>query len=74
MIIFKNIIYLALIACFIRGLFVFDQGGSAKDTYPTASAICFVGSISGAIAMFCIELWLIDKIRPDSKTHDNKTE
>jgi hypothetical protein len=45
------IIYISIVAAFLRGLFVFDQGGSAADTYPTASAICFIGSIFLAIYM-----------------------
>jgi len=43
------IIWLAIGASFLRGLLVFDQGHSAKLTYPTASAICLVGSILCAI-------------------------
>jgi len=45
------VIWLAILAAFLRGLFVFDMGGSAQNSYPTASAICFVGSILGAILM-----------------------
>ncbi len=45
------IIYASIVAAFLRGLFVFDQGGSAAGTYPTASAICFIGSIFLAIYM-----------------------
>jgi hypothetical protein len=45
------VIWLAILAAFLRGLFVFDMGGSAQSTYPTASAVCFVGAILGAILM-----------------------
>jgi len=41
----KILLYISIVAAFLRGLFVFDQVGSAEGTYPTASAICFVGSI-----------------------------
>lgn len=46
------IIWLSILVSFIRGVFVFDQGPSASDTYPTASAICLVGAIIAAV------LWL----------------
>ena len=45
------IIWLVIGAAFLRGLFVFDQGGSAAGTFPEASAICFVGSIIATILM-----------------------
>jgi hypothetical protein len=48
------IIYTSIVAAFLRGLFVFDQGGSAAGTYPEASAICFIGSIFAAIYMLSL--------------------
>lgn len=44
-------VWLAISAAFLRGLFVFDQGGSAASTYPEASAICFVGAIIATVLM-----------------------
>lgn len=49
--ILKIVIWIAILACFLRGLFVFDMGGSAENSYPTASAICFTASIFFAILM-----------------------
>jgi hypothetical protein len=37
--------------CFLRGLFVFDMGGSAEGTYPTAGAICLGAATLGASIM-----------------------
>ncbi|MCH2021301.1 MAG: hypothetical protein MK207_02375 [Saprospiraceae bacterium] len=45
------VIWIIIIVCFIRGLFVFDMGASASETYPIAGAICFAGSIIAAILM-----------------------
>lgn len=47
----ETIIWVAILASFLRGVFVFDQGPSAADIYPTASAICLVGAIIAAILM-----------------------
>jgi membrane-associated PAP2 superfamily phosphatase len=47
----EKVIWIAIAVAFIRGLFVFDQGGSAISSYPTASAICFVGAILSAVLM-----------------------
>ena len=44
-------IWAGIIAAGFRGLFVFDMGGSAASTYPTASAICFVGALIAAVLM-----------------------
>ena len=48
----ENLIWLAIAACFIRGLFVWDMGGSAVDSFPIASAICFAGSIIASVIMY----------------------
>ena len=45
------VLWLAILAAFVRGLMVFDMGLSARNSYPTASAVCFVGAILGAILM-----------------------
>jgi hypothetical protein len=47
----KTFVWLAIVATFLRGLFVFDLGVSAEHNYPTASAICLVGSILAAAIM-----------------------
>ena len=44
----RIILLILIVACILRGVMVFDMGGSAVSSYPTASAICFVG---GTIAM-----------------------
>ena len=46
------LIWLAIVACFIRGLFVWDMGGSAVDSFPIASAICFTGAIIASVLMY----------------------
>lgn len=51
----RFLIWLALAAAFLRGLFVFDMGVSAERTQPVASAICFVGSILRAVLMLWLE-------------------
>lgn len=45
------VLWLAILAAFGRGLLVFDMGLSAERHFPTASAVCFVGAILGAILM-----------------------
>ena len=45
------VLWVAILAAFGRGLLVFDMGLSARNSYPTASAVCFVGAILGAILM-----------------------
>lgn len=47
----KIFIWAAIAAAFLRGLFVFDQGKSAADSYPIASAICLIGAIMCAVMM-----------------------
>ena len=44
-------VWIGIIICFIRGLFAFDMGGSAKDTYPVAGGICLAGSVVAASVM-----------------------
>lgn len=43
--------HLAAIAAMVRGLAAFDSGGSAASSYPTASAILFVGGLFALIAL-----------------------
>ena len=43
-----SLVWTGIVICFIRGLFVFDMGGSAEGTYPTASDVCLAGSIIAA--------------------------
>ena len=46
----ETAIWIAIGTTFLRGLFVWDMGLSAADSYPPASAICLAGSlIAGAI-------------------------
>ena len=47
----RILLWLAIVATFVRGLFVFDMGLSAEQSYPTASAICLVGAILAAVFM-----------------------
>jgi hypothetical protein len=51
----RIIIWAAIAVAFIRGLFVWDMGGSAKDSYPTASAICLAGALVAAALMYKAE-------------------
>jgi hypothetical protein len=51
----KTVIWIGISLCFVRGLFVFDMGGSAEKTYPTASAICLTGAVIAAALMYVAE-------------------
>ena len=44
-------IWVCIALVFMRGLFVFDMGPSAANSYPVASAICFAGSVIAAAIM-----------------------
>ena len=46
------LLWIAIVATIGRGLFVFDMGGSARSSYPTASAICLVGGLLAGVIMF----------------------
>jgi len=48
----ETIIWVAIGLVFVRGLFVFDMGPSAEQTYPIASGVCFAGSVIAAAIMF----------------------
>ncbi len=51
----STIVWIAIAISFLRGLFVFDMGGSARDTYPTASGICLAGAVIAAAIMYLAE-------------------
>jgi len=46
------VIWLAIGLVFVRGLFVFDMGYSAANTFPVASGLCIGGSVIAAAIMF----------------------
>ena len=54
-------VWIGIAVTFLRGLFVFDMGGSAKSSYPTASGICLAGAVVAAAIMY-----LAEKKRSDS--------
>ncbi|HQC52867.1 MAG TPA: hypothetical protein PLE92_07005 [Lentisphaeria bacterium] len=59
-----TLVWLAIAACFIRGIFVFDMGTSAQNnSYPVASGLCLAGSVIAAAIMmvFHAMMWKIDK-------------
>ncbi len=51
----KIIVWAAIVVSFVRGLFVFDMGPSAKDVYPTASGVCLAGAVVAAALMYMAE-------------------
>lgn len=51
----EYIIYIAILMAMLRGIYVFDFGVSAADSFPVASAICYVGAIMCGIFMFYIK-------------------
>jgi len=51
----KTVVWLAIGTCFLRGVFVFDMGGSAKGTYPIASGLCMAGAVIAAAIMYLAE-------------------
>jgi hypothetical protein len=47
-----TIIWLAITACFFRGLLIFGDQRSQNHMFPTATAICLVGAILAAVLMY----------------------
>ena len=47
----RGAIWCVIAMCFVRGLWVWDMGPSANDSYPIASAICFGASAVAAAIM-----------------------
>ena len=52
---YKLLLQLLMAACILRGLFVFDMGGSAEDTNTTASAICLVAAVLAAGILYYVD-------------------
>jgi len=48
----RVLIWIAILIAFARGLFVWDMGGSAQQTYPVAGAICLAGAVVAAALMY----------------------
>jgi hypothetical protein len=45
-----------IVAGFLRGLWVFDSGGSANTHETVGAGLCFAGAMISATIMFCFDV------------------
>lgn len=55
-IILRIVIWVVLLLAFLRGLWVFDSGGSANTHETVGAGLCFAAAVLGAVLMFCFDV------------------
>lgn len=52
---FRVFIWLFIAAGLLRGLWVFDMGGSANSHETVAAGLCFAAAMLSTVLMFCFD-------------------
>lgn len=53
--VFKIVLLVCIAAAFLRGLWVFDGGGSANHVGTIAAGLCFAGGLVSATLLYCFD-------------------
>ncbi len=51
----RFVIWAVIVVGFLRGLWVFDSGGSANTHETVGAGLCFAGALISATIMFCFD-------------------